>query len=163
MRWYHQSSRPIIKEAIAVRRDGLLGLGDIGWLDHPIDRDINDAIQYVKEAYDIDIDDYFLIDMGYVPVDQLPGDSFGWLESERGSIGLNDIKYRNRDELIKILDAQVSGRSYTETINLLLQKRLSPVIAFEDYGVADGRGRANLANALDIPVRLYILSRARAQ
>jgi hypothetical protein len=162
MNWYTKKSESFIKKAIAMRRDGLLGIGDVGWKDAPSENDIQDAIEYVRESYDIDITNHNLTDAGYVKAEDLPGDSTGWLESEKGSIALpDDVSPEGMENFIHELNQQVSSRDYKIMVNLLLNKQLSPVIAFEDVCIADGRGRVNMANALDIPVKLYILSRRK--
>jgi hypothetical protein len=128
--------------------------------DDQVEDRIQDAIDFIHESYDIKIEKYYLEDQGYVAIDNLPGDQYGWIESERGSVHLP--KSTNVDGIkpfVEEFNSQVSSRDFTAIAQSFLNRSLPPVIAFEDYCVADGRGRVNFANALDIPVRLYILSR----
>jgi len=90
--------------------------------------------------------------LGQIPVQSLPDDLFGWLETETGSITMPNIDDDSAwNDVVANLKAQTSSRDFTSIVSAFKKGTLSPVIVSKN-GVLDGRGRVNFANALNIPV-----------
>ena len=160
MSWYKEQYTPFTKEAIAVKRDGLLGFGADGWLDLPTDSEIRDAIKYVKKFYGIEFDRCAMTDAGYVKTNELPGRPDSWLGSEQGSVELpQHCSAECLEKTARSLNEQLHDPEFGELLVQLFEGKLSPVIAFENFDIVVGKNKAIMANALAIPVRLYILAR----
>ena len=146
----------INKESIAVRRDGLLGLGNAGWEDSPSFEDINYLIAEAESTLGVDVESFDIIDDGYYDVNDLPFDT-SWCKSEYGSIELpQDIKTESWRKVKNELFKQ-ANKDCGEEISDLLTGSLSPILVYEDHELIAGKERIILAKALAIPVKMFIL------
>lgn len=146
------------KESIAIRRDGLLGLGNAGWDDFPSQEDIDKIISESSLKFDVDIDRFSLIDDGYYDVRDLPID-MSWCKIEHGSIDLPiDKNSQSWNEINKKLYSQAKLEC-KNTITDLLSGTLSPIIIFEDHELVMGKEKIAMASALAIPVRVFVLKK----
>ena len=285
MNWYKRKIG-LNKEAMAVRSDGLYGLGNASWENHPSESDVQDAIDFIKQTYEIEIEKCHLVRAGLIEIEDLPG-SNDWIDSKKGSVKLptsndpksieklvNDlsdifqqrryhvygavqnafskpdelplevtedlgkdswgavvkgahpftaeelaelqkrhtedpdgkgkpfyfmvrdlqtgeekVSWQGVPQLLDFAQSRVFGKAkglpeeqldfspekvdnqksqkeqiskdYKDIVHSLFDGKLSPVIAFEDYCIANGRDKVNFANALNIPVLLFIIVREK--
>lgn len=146
------------KESIAVRCDGLFGLGNAGWDSLPSFEDIEFLIKEAESKLGILTDKFSLVDERYYDVKDLPLD-LSWCKTEYGSITLpSELKVEAWSGVRKDMFKQADS-DYKEIVSDLLSGTLSPVLIYEDYGLVAGKDRVLFANALAIPVRLFILKR----
>lgn len=122
----------------------------------PSQRNLLDAISHVSQELEQDFNprDFVLLGVQHIPVRDLPDDTVGWIETEQNSLQFPE-NVHGYDSFQQDLEDQVSSRSYAHTVNQLKDRRLEPAVILRIDGseyFADGRGRANMANALGIPL-----------
>jgi len=130
-----------------------------GWTAMPNNDDIQDALQTLEEFSERIESQPIIKPLGEISVDDIPDDLFGWLETESNSITMPNIHdNQGWDEVIQFLNEEVSSRDFTHIVNNYRNGVLSPIILHSTYGVLEGRGRINFANALGIPVHAVELT-----
>lgn len=162
MSWYTENSKAMFKQAIAWRRDGLLGCGKAGWRSSSTELEIKIAINRAKARYPEckECESFGLSEEDYMPVEDLPGNRDEIVKTDKGCLATPEILAPDGWEKATDHLRQIAPEiDFMALIKKLLGGQLTPVIIFEDRGIVSGEDSANLANALDIPVKTRILRR----
>lgn len=151
---YHRTCRIVARFAVSG-----------GWAAQYDERDLRDAVVYAAETHgewgwgygpdDVkgQLDEIEFV--GYSEIDPYNYSDFGMYGPVEDSGWLRGIP--SEEWAARLSD--VFDRSFEHIIEAWLAKRLSPAILLEEIGEADGRGRAALAQAIGIPLKVATFRR----
>jgi len=149
MSWY---KRKLTKEAMAVKRDGLLGFGNVGWKDNLTEGVIKIAKEKVANRFSkISISDY----------DYLDPELFSDIEPEIKKIKRVDMdNKRSGEDIISEVETLIKDKYQflTESFNDFTNKNMSPVVVLEDKEILHGLESLFISTILGVPVRTFVIS-----